>query len=264
MMVSIVGIGGNPISSFKVKDDCRVRDLLSKLRDITGFPTFMQALMYGSIELGRDDFLKDHSIEASSVLTHVALHEVFIIAGVYPNNAHIYRVSTGKCVQTFEGHNDAVLGVNFSQDGSLVMTGSAQGSVKVWDEANGKCLHTLFAHNGEVVSCVFSKHGDLALTASTDETAQVWYLEREECLQTFEAEDFVNSAVFCHEEMRVLTASPRMIFQLWDRMTGACLQCLSGSPSVNEVYWHPRAPAPLLSQDGTMILGVLPETQAAT
>jgi WD40 repeat protein len=163
-----------------------------------------------------------------------------------------------------EGHKDDVLAVNFSQDGSLVITGSIQGCVKVWDEANGKCLHTLPAHNGEVVSCVFSKHGDLALTASHDETAQVWSLASEERVQTFDAEDFVDSAVFCHEEMYVLTASPRMILQLWDRMTGSCLQSLSGSPSVNEVYWHPRAPAPLLSQDGTMILGVLPETQAAT
>jgi WD40 repeat protein len=253
MEVSIVGVGGETIVKLKLEDDWRVRDVLSKLRDITGLPTFMQVLMYGSIELGRDDLLKDQAIEASSILTHVALHDVFMLGGFNTcicESAQIYRMSTGTSIQAFWGHDNGVEVVNFSVDGSLVVTGSSDCTAKVWDEANGKCLRT-FRHGDAVISCVFSECNDLVLTASHDFTARIWDLSTGECLHSLHVEESVDSAVFYDHEY-VLLALPDFCAQLWNVMAGSCVTIL---PSVDPGRYC-YLPAPLLSQDGTTMMGI--------
>lgn len=252
-----MGVGGENIATFNVEHGCRVREVLSKLRDITGLPTFMQALMHGSIEFGRDDLLTDHCIGPRSILTHVVLDDMFFIAGSFASDctAQIFRISNQACVQDFSGHCDDLNDVNFSREGSSVVTASAEGTVKVWDEATGECLHTLSGHTSAVFSCVFSYDGDLVLTASHDETAKVWDVSNEGCVQSFQVECCVTSAVFHDQEMFVLTASPCMLVQVWCRKTGSCMRTIIGEPS-KDPRRYSGLPSPLLSRDGSSMLGL--------
>ena len=40
-------------------------------------------------------------------------------------------------VRTLAGHSDSVLSVNFSADGTRIVSGSADNLVKIWDAASG-------------------------------------------------------------------------------------------------------------------------------
>jgi hypothetical protein len=58
-------------------------------------------------------------------------------------------VGTGKEVRSFSEHLDGVKSVAFSPDGRLLVTGSWDASVKIWDRQTGELLITLYSLNND-------------------------------------------------------------------------------------------------------------------
>jgi hypothetical protein len=65
--------------------------------------------------------------------------------------------------------------VDFSVDGSLMATASADQSAKLWDPATGEEIETLH-HLKDVNSVAFSPDGVTIATASNDEVVKIWHL----------------------------------------------------------------------------------------
>ncbi len=65
-------------------------------------------------------------------------------------------------------------GGSFSPDGSRIVTGSRDGTAKVWDARTGELLLELKGHSGDVTSASFSPDASLIATGSVDGTAKVW------------------------------------------------------------------------------------------
>ena len=75
-------------------------------------------------------------------------------------------------VLELRGHRDTVFGVGFDPTGSYVVSGSADGSVRVWDVRPGSILR---GNAKATLSATFSKgDGDLVATAGSDGTARIF------------------------------------------------------------------------------------------
>ena len=72
------------------------------------------------------------------------------------NTVRVWQVATGQCIQTLEGHTDAVTSVAFSHDASHIVSGSWDNTVRVWQVATGQCIQTLEGHTRWVTSVAFS------------------------------------------------------------------------------------------------------------
>ena len=77
----------------------------------------------------------------------------------------IWDVRTGQQVRKLEGHNKIVASVDLNQDGSLLATGSFDGTIKIWDFNRGKVLRTIDGFDGEV-RAEFSPDGSYLVSAS--------------------------------------------------------------------------------------------------
>ncbi|GJD19102.1 WD-40 repeat protein [Rivularia sp. IAM M-261] len=79
--------------------------------------------------------------------------------------------------KTLQGHNDAVNTVAVTLDSQRVISGSSDGTLKVWELNSGKLLMTLDGHTASVNSIALSLDGKYILSGSSDKTLNLWNLE---------------------------------------------------------------------------------------
>jgi len=83
-------------------------------------------------------------------------------------------VATGREERIFKGHIGLVTDIAFSPDGSRIVSGSADKTIKVWDTTTETTTKTLRGHVGLVASLSFSKDGSTLATTGMDKTVRLW------------------------------------------------------------------------------------------
>jgi WD40 repeat protein len=148
---------------------------------------------------------------------------------------------------TMIGDSSVSNGVAYSPDGTRIVYGCYDGTLKVCDAATGRELQTLTGHEGPVNSVAYSPDGARIISASRDKTIKLWDATTGRELLTLTGhEGLVNSVAYSPDGTRIISASSDNTMKLWDATTGQELQALTGHElSVNSVAYSP---------DGTRIV----------
>uniref|UniRef100_A0A8B9T9X6 WD repeat, SAM and U-box domain-containing protein 1 n=1 Tax=Anas platyrhynchos TaxID=8839 RepID=A0A8B9T9X6_ANAPL len=80
-----------------------------------------------------------------------------------------------KC--TLSGHSAPVLSCAFSYDGQMLVSGSVDKCVIIYETNTGNILHTLSQHTRYVTTCVFAPCTALLATGSMDKTVNIWQFD---------------------------------------------------------------------------------------
>ena len=117
---------------------------------------------------------------------------------------------------TLHGHQNCINGLSYSADGSRLITGSSDGTAKVWDAATGRELFSLAAGLGSIYSLALSPDGIHALSAHQDGSVAVWDISPGGSREWWE----VYPASFGHiskDGKRLMTGFlPQGLMQLWE------------------------------------------------
>src|SRR5262249_14767051 len=70
-------------------------------------------------------------------------------------------------------HQDTILTVAYSSDGRMVITGSMDGTARIWKAATGKPLGPLLQHHAKVFAAIFSPDSKTVVTGDDAGTARV-------------------------------------------------------------------------------------------
>jgi WD40 repeat protein len=76
--------------------------------------------------------------------------------------------------QTLEGHSDSVSSVAFSPDGSKVVSGSGDRTVRVWNVATGQAEQTVEGHSDSVSSVAFSPDDRKSRSGYSMDSSRLW------------------------------------------------------------------------------------------
>jgi WD40 repeat protein len=90
------------------------------------------------------------------------------------SDAKVWDVATRKELLVLKGHTDINWGVEFSPDGTRLITSGSDGTARIWDSETGKLLRTLTGHTSTIVNARFSPDGTRIATAGKDGTTRLW------------------------------------------------------------------------------------------
>jgi WD40 repeat protein/serine/threonine protein kinase len=156
---------------------------------------------------------------------------------------------TTPCLKVFTGHKEDVRGVALSPDGRLALSGSKDGTTRLWDVETGQCVRNF--GGGRLVtihSVCASPDGHTVLTASShsfegEEGVRLWDALTGVCLRSFAGHTArVYSACFSPDGKSALSGSEDKTLRLWDIATGKCLRSFEGHTSdIHSVCFSPDA-----------------------
>jgi len=152
-------------------------------------------------------------------------------------------------IRVLIGHLGNVCSVVYSPDGSRLISGSMDKTIKIWDPntATKQCLLTLEGHNDSVNAVACFADGKRVVSGSSDKTVKVWSSETGVCRLTLEGHTAsVNAVAVTPDGRQVISAGNDGTVRIWNVADGKCLQTLSEHSGPIEAL--------ALSSDGKVLL----------
>lgn len=120
-------------------------------------------------------------------------------------------------VNVLKGHLASVRTV--TAYANLVISGSYDSTVRVWDISTCECKYTLEGHSDRIYSVVYDPHRHRCYSASVDNTVRIWDLETGECLHILEGHQILVGLVTASRNALVSAAADSTV-RVWDQDTG--------------------------------------------
>lgn len=212
------------------------------------------------VALKKSQWIERQNLPIAGKITKVRLakngRDVAIVSGIpgVGGKITLAELASGKLQvkRTIEGHSDAIYGVAWSPDGTIIATVGYDKSVRIWSVETGELLRSLSGHNGAVYDVDFDPTGKVIATASADETVKLWRVDTGERLDTMGQGEAEQYAVRFHPSGNTVMAvgADRRI-RVWQVQS---LTAPSVSPMLHSVFAHEAAVVALaISPDGSKI-----------
>ncbi|KAK1291371.1 hypothetical protein QJS10_CPB17g02117 [Acorus calamus] len=153
----------------------------------------------------------------------------FILAGTDHPIPHLYDVTTFQCYLSANAQepnlSSAINQVRYSCTGSMYVTASKDGSIRVWDGATAQCVRTIIGAHGltEATSASFTKDQRYILSCGKDSTTKLWEVGSGRLVKQYLGAVHTQlrcQAVFNETEEFVLSVDePSNEIVVWDALT---------------------------------------------
>ncbi|OVA17951.1 WD40 repeat [Macleaya cordata] len=150
----------------------------------------------------------------------------------------VWNVRQGVCSKTLSLSTSSTRGPSLavtsiaSSPSSLIASGYADGSIRIWDSNSGTCETTLNGHKGAVTALRYNNTGSFLASGSKDNDIILWDVVGETGLFRLRGHrDQVTDLVFLDSGKKLVSSSKDKFVRLWDLETQHCMQIISGHHS---------------------------------
>ncbi|WP_372369081.1 DUF4062 domain-containing protein [Candidatus Uabimicrobium sp. HlEnr_7] len=140
-------------------------------------------------------------------------------------------------IKIFRGHEDIVTSVATNKEQSVVISGSWDQTLNIWNVASGRRLMSLKGHEGYISSVSFC-HPQKIVSASGDKTLRIWNVQNGNCVKTLSGHTKEIACVSSNENGQLIVSGAKdKTVRVWNSKTGECLHVLEGhTKTVNGVF----------------------------
>lgn len=169
------------------------------------------------VMLGYPWTIRDFSADYSRILAVTSKDKELVLLDV----------KTGAQVMAFEGNNSRIVHYQLSADGKVLVAGSEDGAIHVWNAITGEEIRRLAVGGGEYTRFIAGQELIVAISPDSRQVVaraagltHVWEIESGEELYRFEHDHSgLLPPQFAHEG-RLLVAAVQPALSLWDLTTG--------------------------------------------
>jgi WD40 repeat protein len=139
------------------------------------------------------------------------------------------------------GHTKVVASLSWNHDGSKILSGSDDRTIKIWDAMTGELLNTLEGHSRGVTAISWNHDSSKIVSGSKDRTIKIWDVITCDLILTLkDGENAVNSVSWNHHGSNIAsTAWKDTNIRIWDAVTGELLRILSDhAGDISSVSWN--------------------------
>ncbi|MGI9382991.1 MAG: hypothetical protein ACR2PO_07540, partial [Methyloligellaceae bacterium] len=145
-------------------------------------------------------------------------------AGKGGHPIRLYDFASGRIVALLEGHGDAVLSLDFTPDGTRLVSAGTDDVAIIWDLRTRQASHVLKGHAGDVNAARFTRDGDRVVTAGDDNTVRLWRARDGQPVAVLKAHtDKVIALAVSPTDGRIASGGLDRAIHLWDGRTGRSL-----------------------------------------
>ncbi|KAI8459649.1 coatomer WD associated region-domain-containing protein [Phakopsora pachyrhizi] len=170
-----------------------------------------------------------------------------------------FNYNTSERIAAFEAHPDYIRCLAVHPTQSLLLTGSDDMTIKLWDwEKSWKCIQVFEGHTHYIMNLAFNpKDSNTFASSCLDRTVKVWSLGSHTANFTLDAhEKGVNYVEYYNgsDKPYMVTTGDDRLIKIWDYHSKSCIQTLEGHQSnVSYAIFHPSLPIIVSgSEDGTV------------
>ncbi|MBW4477761.1 MAG: serine/threonine protein kinase [Tolypothrix brevis GSE-NOS-MK-07-07A] len=142
---------------------------------------------------------------------------------------------------TLKGHSSDVNSVTFSPDGQMLVTGSDDRTIKLWNLTTKQEIRTFKGHTSWIYAIAISPDGQTIASGSADKTIKLWNLNTGQEIRTLKGHsDSVTSLAFSPDGKLLASSSLDKTIKLWNLKTNKEIRTLKGhSKTLASVAFSP-------------------------
>ncbi|KAI8618546.1 WD40-repeat-containing domain protein [Chytriomyces sp. MP71] len=151
----------------------------------------------------------------------------------------IVDLTTNSVVRRWKAHEAPVLAMAFDCTSTLVATGSADSTIRVWDVDGGYATHLFKGHSGVISALTFfngKQNNVLLASASDDCKVRIWDLKSKKCMAVLDNHvSVVRGVAFSNDGKHLLTGGRDKILNLWEVATGEIIKTIPTHEAMESV-----------------------------
>ncbi len=190
-----------------------------------------------------------------------------LASGSYDHTVRLWDTSKGQLIRVLQGHASGVWSVKFCPvlfsanqqecsdevagseqqehhvaDSLLLVSGSGDNTLKLWQVETGRLLNTLVGHTHRLWSVSVSPNGQLLASSSSDNTIKLWDIRTGELPRTLQAGNSgIWSVAFSPDGALLASGDTDQTVKLWHVQTGTLWKTLHGHTNwVVSVAFNPQ------------------------
>ncbi|HUT52533.1 MAG TPA: serine/threonine-protein kinase [bacterium] len=196
---------------------------LASLREAEAKRNLAEAYYQYGIHSEKEGRWNDSAIYCAKALVLSGRQDVR--SALYRESAQPIRISLRR---TLIGHQDRISALCFSPEGNFLLSGSWDGSMKLWALETGECVRTFVGQDDWVTSIAYASDGQLIFSASGD-SVKVWDAKSGQISRILAKHDAqVTCIAVSPLGNRVLSGSVDQTMKLWDTGRGECIKTFAG------------------------------------